>query len=39
VGFGSPQYQSLGETILNNGNPNVLINNGNPDVLIRTGEV
>tara|TARA_R110000796_G_scaffold32220_1_gene84621 strand:+ start:363 stop:875 length:513 start_codon:yes stop_codon:yes gene_type:complete len=39
VGFGSPQYQSLGETILNNGDPNVLINNGNPDVLIRTEEV
>jgi hypothetical protein len=38
VGFGSTISISLGETILNNGDPNnVLINNS--DVVIRTGEV
>jgi hypothetical protein len=39
VGFGAPQYQSLGETLLNNGDPTVIVNNGTTDVLIRIGEV
>ena len=39
VGFGPPLTQALGETILNNGDPNVLINNGDPDVLIRIGDI
>jgi hypothetical protein len=39
VGFGPPLSQSLGETLLNDGNPTVLVNNGNPDVLLRIGDI
>jgi hypothetical protein len=38
VGFGQPQYESLGLTLLNNGDPNVLVNNGDSNTLIRIGE-
>jgi hypothetical protein len=39
VGFGKPLSQSLGEVILNSGNPTELINNGTPDILIRIGDI
>ena len=39
VGFGSPQYQSLGQTLLNDGDPNVIINNGDGNVLLRIEDI
>lgn len=39
VGFGKPLTASLGTTVLNNGNPDVVINNGNANVIIRTNEI
>lgn len=39
VGFGEPLTASLGTTVLNNGDPNVLINNGDPNIIIRTSEL
>lgn len=38
-GFGKPLTQSLGATVLNNGDPNVIVNNGDPNILIRTNEI
>ena len=39
VGFGPPLTQPLADTLLNNGDPNVLINNGVVDTIIKIGEV
>jgi len=39
TGFGKPLTASLGTTVLNNGDPNVIVNDGNPNVLIRTNEI
>jgi len=39
TGFGEPLVTSLGTTVLNNGDPNVIINNGDPNILIRTNEI
>lgn len=39
TGFGKPLVTSLGTTVLNNGDPNVIINDGDPNVLIRTNEL
>jgi hypothetical protein len=38
-GFGVPLTQSLGTTVLNNGDPNVVINNGDPNVILRVNEI
>ena len=39
VGFGKPLTVSLGTTVLNNGNPDVIINNGDENVILRTKEI
>ena len=39
TGFGKPLVTTLGTTVLNNGDPNVIINNGNPNILIRTSKI
>jgi hypothetical protein len=39
TGFGKPLTQSLGTTVLNNGDPNVIINDGNPNVILRVNEL
>jgi len=39
IGFGKPLTASLGTTVLNNGNPDIIVNNGNPNVIIRTNEI
>ena len=38
-GFGKPLTQSLGTTVLNNGDPNVIINNGDPNIILRVNEL
>jgi hypothetical protein len=39
TGFGKPLTASLGTTVLNNGDPNVIVNNGNPNIILRTNEI
>jgi hypothetical protein len=39
TGFGKPLVTTLGTTVLNNGNPEIIINNGNPNIIIRTNEI
>jgi len=39
IGFGKPLTASLGTTVLNNGNPDVIINNGDENVILRTKEI
>jgi len=39
TGYGKPLTASLGSTVLNNGNPNVIINNGNENIILRTNEL
>ena len=39
TGFGKPLIASLGTTVLNNGDPNVIVNNGNPNIILRTKEI
>lgn len=39
TGFGKPLMASLGTTVLNNGDPNIIVNNGNPNIIIRTNEI
>jgi hypothetical protein len=39
TGFGKPLMASLGTTVLNNGNPNIIINDGDPNVILRTNEI
>lgn len=39
TGFGKPLVTTLGTTVLNNGDPNVIVNSGDPNVLIRTNEI
>lgn len=39
IGFDKPKKQSLGQVLLNNGDPTVIVNNGNPEVLIRISEI
>lgn len=39
TGFGKPLTASLGTTVLNNGDPNVILNDGDPNVILRTNEI
>lgn len=39
IGFGKPLMASLGTTVLNNGDPNVIVNNGDPNIIMRTNEI
>lgn len=39
TGFGKPLTASLGTTVLNNGNPNVIVNNGDANVILRTNQI
>ena len=39
AGFGKPLTQSLGTTVLNNGDPNIVINNGDPNIMLRINEL
>jgi hypothetical protein len=39
TGFGKPLTQSLGTTVLNNGDPNVIMNVGDPNILLRTNAI
>jgi len=39
TGFGKPLTTTIGTTVLNNGDPDIIINNGDPNVLIRTNEL
>ena len=39
TGFGKPLTASLGTTVLNNGDPNVIINDGDPNVILRASEI
>lgn len=39
TGFGKPLTASLGTTVLNNGNPDIIINNGDPNIIIRTTDI
>jgi hypothetical protein len=39
TGYGKPFTASLGSTVLNNGDPNVIINNGNANIILRTNEI
>lgn len=39
TGYGKPLTASLGSTVLNNGDPNVIINNGNENIILRTNEL
>jgi hypothetical protein len=39
TGFGKPLTASLGTTVLNNGDPNIIVNNGNPNIILRTNEI
>jgi hypothetical protein len=39
TGFGKPLTTSLGTTVLNNGDPNVIVNNGTNEYIIRTSDI
>jgi len=39
TGYGQPLTASLGTTVLNNGDPNVIVNNGDANVILRTNEI
>lgn len=39
TGFGKPFMASLGTTVLNNGDPNIIINNGDENIILRTNEL
>lgn len=39
IGFGKPLIASLGTTVLNNGNPDVIVNNGNANIILRTNDI
>lgn len=39
TGFGKPLVTTLGTTVLNNGDPDIVINNGDPNILLRTNDL
>lgn len=39
TGYGKPLTTSLGTTVLNNGDPNVIVNNGDANIILRTNEI
>ena len=39
IGFGIPKTQSLGNILLNNGDPDIIVNSGDVNELIRIGQI